>query len=142
VTLQRAAIEVAPTNGPGYCELGTTLLDQGLVKEAAWALSRSIELQPTRSGYQGLLEASRRLGDVETARHCLASLRDPGMLSETPVKTLSPEVFAATYKPNLNELKTATAAPQPPAPQLPVADAPNAEPTRISLRTLFPFNRR
>jgi hypothetical protein len=137
VTLQRAAIEVAPTNGPGYQELGTTLLDQGLVKQAAWALGRSIAIQPTRSGYEGLLEASRRLGDVETARLCLESLQNPNISSETPVKTLSPDAFAATYKPNLNELKTAT-----PKPQRFEADAPKAEQTRISLRTLFPFGRR
>ncbi len=137
VTLQRAAIEVAPTNGSGYRELGSTLLDQGLVKQAAWALGRSVEIQPTRSGYEGLLEASRRLGDVETARLCLESLQNPNISSETPVKTLSPDAFAATYKPNLNELKTATPKPQPLE-----ADAHKAEQTRISLRTLFPFGRR
>ena len=137
VTLQRAAIDIAPTNGPGYRELGTTLLDQGLVKQAAWALSRSVEIQPTRSGYQGLLEASRRLGDVETARLCLASLQDPNVVDEIPVKELSPDVFASTYKPNLSELKNAPAQTQPTG-----ANAPKAEETRISLRTLFPFGRR
>jgi hypothetical protein len=137
VTLQRAAIDIAPTNGPGYRELGTTLLDQGLVKQAAWALNRSVEIQPTRSGYQGLLEASRRLGDVETARLCLASLQDPNIADEIPVKELSPDVFAATYKPNLSELKNAPAQTQQTG-----ANAPEAEKTRISLRTLFPFGRR
>ena len=68
VTLQRAAIEIAPNNALAYQALGTTLLDQGLVKQSAWALGRSIEIQPTRIGYEGLLEAARRLGDVETAR--------------------------------------------------------------------------
>lgn len=135
VTLQRAAIEVAPTNGSGYRELGSTLLEQGLVEQAAWALSRSIEIQPTRRGYQSLLDASRRLGDVETARHCLDSLNDPSMGNETPVRTLSPELFASTYKPNLNELKSAK--PQPAA-----AKPSESEPTRVSLRTLFPFSRR
>lgn len=135
VTLQRAAIEIAPTNGQGYQELGTTLLDQGLVQQAAGALSRSVDLQPTRKGYERLLQASRRLGDVETARLCLESLRDPSILSETPVKKLSPEVFAATYKPNLSELKTAR-------PQPPDVDTHIAEPTSVSLRTLFPFSRR
>ncbi len=137
VTLQRAAIDIAPTNGPGYRELGTTLLDQGLVKQAAWALSRSVEIQPTRSGYQGLLEASRRLGDVDTARLCLASLQDPNVADEIPVKELSPDVFAATYKPNLSELKNVPAKTQPPA-----VTAPPASETRISLRSLFPFGRR
>jgi hypothetical protein len=96
LTLQRAAVDAVPTNAAGYRELGTTLLNHGLVEQAALALHRSIEIQPTRTGYQRLLEASRRLGDADTARVCLASLQNPELLSDIPVQTLTPEQFAAT----------------------------------------------
>jgi hypothetical protein len=107
VSLQRAAIEIEPSNALGYRELGTTLLNQGLVDEAAWALNKSIDIYPTRSSYQRLLEASRRLGDVGTARVCLASLQDPRLKSEIPVKQLSSEQFAASYRPNPAAMKPA-----------------------------------
>lgn len=137
VTLQRAAIEIAPNNALAYQALGTTLLDQGLVKQSAWALGRSIEIQPTRIGYEGLLEAARRLGDVETARMCLDSLQNSRIANQTNVRKLEPAAFASTYKPNMNELRQVKRSAQPVE-----QGVKKVEPSRVSLRTLFPFSRR
>ncbi len=137
VTLQRAAIEIEPENAMGYRELGATLLQQGLVQQAAWALNKSVELRPTRAGYERLLEASRRLGDVDTARVCLASLEDPRMQDEIPFQQLTPEAFASTHRPNLASVEPAKA--KPPT----VEGKPRqVEASKVSFRSLFPFKRR
>jgi hypothetical protein len=138
VILQRAAVEVEPANALGYRELGSTLLHQGLVEQAVWAFKRSIEIHPTRAGYERLLAASRRLGDFETASVCLASLEDPQLASELPVRRLSPQAFAATHRPQLASFQPASA-------KTKTAENPNpnrkAEKPRGGLRSLFPFGR-
>jgi hypothetical protein len=137
VTLQRAAVEIEPTNALGYRELGSTLLHQGLVQQAAWALNRSIEIHPTRTGYQRLLEASRRLGDVDTARVCLTSLEDPQLPSEIPVRTLSAKEFAATHRPDPASIQPAIV-----TPKTIETRKPRADQLKVGLRSLFPFRRR
>jgi hypothetical protein len=137
VTLQRAAVEIEPTSAFGYRELGTTLLKQGLVEQAAWALNRSVEIKPTRSGYQRLLEASRRLGDVDTAQVCLASLQKPELRNEIPVKSLSPAAFAATHRPIPQSIEPAKV-----QPKSSTTKSPKAAEAKVSLWSLFPFGRR
>ena len=100
VTLQRAAIEVDPSNAVGFYELGSTLLSQGLVDEAFEALSRSVSLRPNRSGYEQLLKAARQVGDVTTAQQCIAALRNPNLSRHNPVRRMQPQAFAATYRPS------------------------------------------
>ncbi len=136
VTLQRAAVEIEPNNAFGYRELGTTLLNQGLTEQAIAALNRSIEIQPTRTSYQRLLEASRRLGDIDTVRECLASLQNPELESEFPVLSLSPQAFAATHRPI-----PAAVQPAPVKPARAEAETSTAEVPKIGLRSLFPFGR-
>lgn len=138
VTLQRAAVEISPANAFAYRELGATLLNHGLVEQAAWALNRSIEIQPTRIGYERLLDASRQLGNDDTARACLAALQHPELQSEIPVQTLSPRAFAATNRPNAALIKPVNAKP---ATTTDSETRKAAEP-KISLRSLFPFSRR
>jgi hypothetical protein len=137
VTLQRAAVEIEPRNAIGYRELGATLLAQGLADQAAWALHRSLEIDPTRTGFQRLLEASRRLGDIDTARMCLASLKNPRLKSEIPVRPLSPKAFAATHRPDPASMKPVAARPENTANPAQKTDQP-----RIGFRSFFPFGRK
>ncbi|MDA8744971.1 hypothetical protein N9N28_10100 [Rubripirellula amarantea] len=99
LTYQGAAAEVAP-NSPGvHREYGKTLLQQGLAHQAVESLQRSVALRPTRGGYQSLLEASRRIGNVALARQCLNALDEPQLVDSTPVRQLPPGEFAASYRP-------------------------------------------
>jgi hypothetical protein len=136
VSLQLAAIEIEPSNAYGYRELGTTLLNQGLVDQAAWALNKSIQIHPTRSSYQRLLEASRRLGDDGTARVCLASLQDPRLPSEIPVQRLSTEQFAASYGPGPTSARPAKAT------KSHSTEASKTHSSGARIRSLIPFGRR
>jgi tetratricopeptide (TPR) repeat protein len=71
VMLQRAAIEICPADYERHLALGITLLRQGLPEQARLSLQRSIEIRPTRKGYQGLIELAMHSGDqalVETLR--------------------------------------------------------------------------
>ncbi len=139
VTLQTAAVQIAPTNMVAHRELGITLGRQGLVDEAATSLKRSIAIKPTRAGYQRLLEVSRRSGDVDTAQECVAALRSGNYESETPVRTISPQHFAATHRPNptVNQTQTKNKS---------VAQAKsetaNSKPVRVSFRSILPFGRK
>ena len=100
VTVQRAAVEADQFYAVGYRVLGTSLLRLGLVEEAADCLIASLRIEPTRMAYESLLEVSRRLGDVDTARVCMKALQDPRMDEGSLVKSLTPEQFATTYRPN------------------------------------------
>ncbi|MFK8111972.1 MAG: hypothetical protein AB8B91_07205 [Rubripirellula sp.] len=137
VMLQRSAIEIDDQNGQAFDALGLTFLQQGLAGPACWALKKSIDLQPTRSSYQKLLEASRRMGDADTARICNAALRSNTLPSDLRVQKLSPAAFAATHRPNPATIPAKT------RPVEPKKVTPEQKtPQRVSLRTLFPFSRR
>ncbi|TWU56753.1 hypothetical protein Poly51_26700 [Rubripirellula tenax] len=135
ITLQHAASEIAPNSALARQELGVTFLEQGLVPQAAFALSQSIQLRPSRVSYTRLLDASRRMGDAETSGQCLQALNDPSLPSGIAVKTLTPEDFAASYRPDPVSMQAPSkkAAASPPS----QADTP-----RVSTRSFFPFGRR
>jgi tetratricopeptide (TPR) repeat protein len=109
LTLQRAAVEIAPDNALAFRELGSSLLNQGLLEHAVAALNRSVQLEPSPDSYRLLLEASRRLGDADLARRCLLALRKnessgPGVR----VRQLAPQQFAATHLPANRPSRVAT----------------------------------
>ncbi|MGB7328147.1 MAG: hypothetical protein WBD31_24945 [Rubripirellula sp.] len=141
MTLQRAAIEIAPTSAVAHRELGITLLEQGLVPQAAWALTQSVQLRPSREGYSRLLEASRRMGDANSSQKCLAALQDPSLPSGIPVKTLAPDAFAASYRPNPAAIQPTPTSTQTASPEANPTRPAKTE-TRVSTRSLFPFGRR
>ncbi|TWU57156.1 hypothetical protein [Rubripirellula reticaptiva] len=141
MTLQRAAIEIAPTSAVAHRELGITLLEQGLVPQAAWALTQSVQLRPSREGYNRLLEASRRMGDANASQKCLAALQDPTLPSGIPVKTLAPDAFAASYRPNPAAIQPTPPTTQTASPEVNPTRPAKTE-TRVSTRSLFPFGRR
>jgi hypothetical protein len=99
VAFQRAAIEADPTLAVGYQVLGTTLASLGLNAEAASYLITGLRMSPTRAGYERLLEVARRTGDADTSRICVQSLEDPRMEDTNLVMNLTPQQFAATYRP-------------------------------------------
>lgn len=136
MTMHRAAIEISDTNPVAYRELGNTFMSQGLYPQAAWSFDRSVSLRPSRSAYQNLLDASRKLGDSDTARRCLTALKDPSLPSGIAVKTLAPDAFAASYRPNPSAMPARKASDTKPAPK------PQPEPTRVTNRSLFGFDRR
>ncbi|QDT02304.1 hypothetical protein K227x_06800 [Rubripirellula lacrimiformis] len=153
ITLQRSAIEVSPGSAVGYRELGKTYLEQGLGAQAAWSLRESVRLRPSRSAYQGLLEASRRMGDADTARQCVAALNDPDLPSGIAVKTLRPEAFAASYHPSPAAIQTISQRSS--AANQQAADLKDADPSsasdsdpaatkddRVTARSIFSFGRR
>lgn len=143
VTLQRAAVVIEPNSSHAYGELGATLMQQGLIDQAALALQQSVEMRPTRIGYQRLLEVSRRLGDADTARRCVTSLQKPDLQDSIRVKTLSPVEFAATHRPQLASIAAKPASPNREA--TPAASESQSKETsaiKVSSRSLFPFGRR
>lgn len=136
MTMHRAAIEISDANPVAYRELGNTFMSQGMYAQAAWSFDRSVRLRPSRSAYQNLLDASRKLGDSDTSRRCLAALKDPSLPSGIAVKTLAPDAFAASYRPNPSAMPARKASDTKPAPK------PQPEPTRVTNRSLFGFDRR
>lgn len=137
VAIQRAAIESDPEFAAGYRVLGTTLMQLGLVEEAANCFITSLHLQPTRLAYERLLQAARKLGDVDTASICMNALNDPRMDEGIPVQSLTPEQFASTHRPTsvtANGARTSA--------NRGSDEKASESPMRVGLRTLFPFTRR
>ena len=99
LTYQRAAVEVAPHSAIAHSELGGMLLKQGLVQQAALALQRSVQIEPSRAGYRKLLAAAQQLGDAQLARFCVTALEKQPAEVPVRVKQLEPHQFAATYRP-------------------------------------------
>jgi tetratricopeptide (TPR) repeat protein len=137
VAVQQAAVESDPYFAVGYRVLGATLLSLGMAEEASNCLITSLQIQPTRLAYERLLDASRRLGDADTARICMASLQDPRMDEGDLVYSLTPSEFAATHRPAPASIQPAQSAANREAVKA------QAEPVaRISFGSLFPFSRR
>jgi hypothetical protein len=137
VAVQRAAVQSDPEFAAGYRVLGTTLLQLGLMDEASDCFVTSLHLQPTRQGYERLLQVARKLGDVDTAAICMSALNDPRMEEAIPVRSLAPQEFASTYQPAAKAMATARSAANKQA-----VEKQSDSPIRIGLRTLFPFTRR
>lgn len=139
VMLQRSAIDVDDRNGSAYHSLGVTFLQQSLFSQASWALKKSLEIHPTRSAYLALLGASRRLGDVDTARLCNLALQGDKFPNDMSVRSLTPSEFASTYRPvpqAMQPVKQKTVAPV-------KTDSKQDEPPhRAGLRSIFSFSRR
>lgn len=139
VTMQRAAVQIAPGNMIAHRELGTTLSRQGLVDQATRSLRRSLAIQPTRSGYQRLLELSRQSGDIDTVQVCLAALKNDNLPSEIPVRTVSPKRFAATHRPSpalIQRTKSETTVVKS------SSESAGSKPVRVSFRSMLPFRRK
>jgi hypothetical protein len=113
LTLHKAASEIAPHSGLAQRELGNTLMEQGLTTHAAEAFRRSVTIAPQRSGYQNLMEASRRTGDVQTAQLCQTILNNSDLPSDISVKQLSQDDFAKTYRPVSYQMNSSTSDAQP-----------------------------
>ena len=154
LTYNHIAVEISPENATAQTAYGKTLLQQGLARQAVEPLSRSLAISPSRPAYKLLLEASRRLGDADTARDCLAALNNPRLQGETSIKRLSPSAFASSYRPPVAPIGTSPAATQPSSiaknslvnqrqrlnqPDSQVASKP--EKPRLSFRSLFSFGR-
>ncbi len=137
VAVQRAAVESDPYFAIGYRVLGTTLLNLGLVEEAADCLITSLQIQPTRVAYERLLDIARRLGDVDTARTCMRALEDPRMEEGNLVRTLTPQEFAATHRPLSTSVQAARS-----SSKSETTSAQSAPAARIGFGSLFPFGRR
>ena len=140
LTYQGAATLVSPRSAGAHREFGHTLLQQGLVKQSIRSLKQSVAIAPTRAAYQSLLEASRRDGDYDLARHCLAAIDDPRLLHRNAVKPLAPRQFAATYRPAPQAINH-TESPSP-SPAAKAAPEQAEEKTRIGFRSFFSFGRR
>ena len=135
-----AATEIQPNNAEVYREYGRTLLEQGLVSQSVRALKQSVAIKPTKTGYQALLDASRRGGDYDLAQKCLGALKDPSLFNDTAVVQLQPRQFAASYRPTpqtINAIPNGSA-----SKPTPKAETPSEEKPRISFRSLFSFGRR
>ena len=109
LTYHRAAVAVDPYSAIARRELGKTLLTQGLIQQAASEFAQVVETQPTRDNFRLLLEASRKMGDIDTVRQCQKAINDPRLISSLPVRHLDAKTFAATYKPKANEMPPETA---------------------------------
>lgn len=103
ITYQRSAVEVDPSNATAQYELGKTYSRQGLARQAQIAFAKSIEVSPSRDAYENLMEAARKLGDIDTVRRCKQALTDSSLPSNFPVYQLEPAVFAATHRPQLDQ---------------------------------------
>lgn len=137
VTVQRAAVESDPSFAAGYQLLGTTLLNLGLIDEAADCVIRSLQIQPSRLAYEQLLEISRRLGDADTARICMQALQDPRMEEGSLVPSLEPSEFAAMHRPSMSAINSSRRSTNPEPAK--AAAAPEA---RIGFRSLFSLGRK
>lgn len=139
MTMQDAAVQIAPNSAFAHYELGVTLIEQGLIQDAAYSLQRGVALRPTRRGYQKLLQVSRQCGDIDTVQSCLVALKSDHLQTDIPVHLISPDRFAATHRPapgsyagGVRQIKTNTATAAKAKPD-------NHEPTRVSWRTIIPF---
>lgn len=105
LTYQRSAVEVDPRNSVAQWELARTYDSQGLLEYARAALTKSIEVSPSRSAYEQLMATARKMGDIDTVRICKTALNDSTLPSNLPVYQLEPAVFAATHRPHLAEMQ-------------------------------------
>lgn len=137
VTIQQAAVETNPNDAVAYRVLGNSLFHLGLLEEASNCLTKSLKLQPNRLAYECLLEIARQLGDIDTARACLSAIQDPRMDSDDLVRNLSPQDFAATYRPVSRSIQS-----KPSNKVQASSPAKAASDTRISFGSLIPFLRR
>ncbi len=140
MTMHRAAVEISDRSPVAYRELGNTFMSQGLYPQAAWSFEQSVRLRPSRSSYQNLLEASRKTGDSETSRRCVAALDDPNLPSGIAIKTLTPDAFAASFRPDPSSMPVRTASTPKPASEPKLGSDP--EPTKESGRSFLGFGRR
>jgi hypothetical protein len=136
VVVQRAAVEADPYYAVGYVVLGTTLMNIGIVEEASNCLITSLQIEPTRMGYERLLDASRRLGDFGTAKICLKALADPRMEPGNLVYSLSPQEFAMSHRPAPRNFDASRSS------EVETVRAQSEPAARIGFGTLFPFGRR
>ncbi len=118
LTLHRAAVEVAPDNATALQELGSSLLNQGLIESAIKMLKQSVTVRPTPRAYHQLLDASLRIDDIEGAKSCVEALAKLKQESVIPVNQMAPEQFAKTHQPT----KVHKPAIQPKQTRLPVTE--------------------
>jgi hypothetical protein len=142
MTMQNAAVRITPNSSFAHYELGTTLMEQGLVQQAAQSLQHSVTIRPTRRGYKKLLEVSRQCGDIDTVHSCLTSLKSDHLQTDIPVQVVSPEQFASTHRPapaSYASHRTKTKSTNTGSAKSKQSDT---EPTRISWRSIIPFGRK
>ncbi len=99
LSLQQAAVEVDPANSDAWLQLGATMLTEGLTEESIAVLSRSVQLQPSRKGYELLMVAARQAQDITTMQQCRLALQNPHLKYQIPVRRLTQETFASMHKP-------------------------------------------
>lgn len=122
LTCLRAAVGVDPNHALASNELGYRAMRLGLLEEAQWALERSLELQPSESALQNLIETHRLAGNSQAAQMLVAMLPSQGGSSLSPgpaVLQVAPSQFAAISPPV--QPPAATAAGSPPSQQPPLA---------------------
>lgn len=100
ITLYRGARGIAPNNALATNQLGFVLLQMDRPADAREALVASINVSPSLTAYENLVEASRRIGDVGTANWAIQqvmSVRNSlAIASDTPAFVeLDPRTFAA-----------------------------------------------
>ncbi|MEZ6154010.1 MAG: hypothetical protein R3C09_28265 [Pirellulaceae bacterium] len=100
ITLYRGARGIAPNNALATNQLGFVLLQMDRPADAREALVASINVSPSLTAYENLVEASRRIGDVGTANWAMQQLHSvrnsPAAASDTPAYVeLDPRTFAA-----------------------------------------------
>ncbi|QDT08645.1 hypothetical protein [Planctomycetes bacterium K23_9] len=131
LSLQQAAVEVDPANSRAWLELGTTMMNEGLLQESVEILSRSVELQPSRRGYETLLTVASHLQDAGTVQRCQVALKNPSLNKQIPVRKIDQEAFAALYKPTNSIARNATSdKPASPAVSQPVEAKPVSTKTK------------
>jgi hypothetical protein len=142
MTMQNAAVQIAPHSVFAHYELGVTLQEQGLAQQAAHSLKQSVSLRPTRRGYQKLLQVSRQCGDIDTVQSCLTALKSDHLQTDIPVQLISPERFAATHR--LPPASYASGGKKSQATKLTSGKTKRVddEPTRVSWRSIIPFGRK
>jgi hypothetical protein len=112
LSLQQAAVEVDPANSDAWLQLGTTMMTEGLTEESVAVLSRSVQLRPSRKGYERLMLAARQAQDISTMQQCRLALQNPHLKRQIPVRQLTQETFASMYKPTNAIARNSAAAKQ------------------------------
>lgn len=88
VMLQRAAIEICPTNYERHLALGITLSSQGLREQARLSFQRSVEIRPTKQAYQGLLDLAVLMGNESVLEDLQLRLQQLPSEADTTVVTV------------------------------------------------------
>lgn len=99
LAMHRAAAEIRPDSAFIRRELGVTMADQGMNRQAAESLRRSVSMRPTRRGYRHLQLVSAKLGDHDTADQCRTAMLHEDLNGQSTVRQLAPVQFAATGPP-------------------------------------------